>query len=241
MPLCSPSATAEIRTTLIRGGVSNTSDPDTATVVRTISATANSITSTAEMTGSVTEPVVDISLGNDAFGNEIFTKGEVSGSIEGTATTSIVLSDKLELEGNYTETIIPKTDVPTDDPSYDDGVRDGTLTEVIDYAGITRSHVDLTSVTFDVTTIPNTNSSLNHKSYLNFLISKLDNTDPTHQILSHETTTEFLDQRKNNPLNEFDQWTITKKFDLSIDVGDVDGNTASITKHSCFSIVEPDS
>ena len=156
-----------------------------------------------------------------------------------------MLSDPVEAESNYTVTIIPNTSVPEDDPAYDDGVRDGTLTESIDYSGSTRSHIDLTEITFDVTTIPSIQlherKSLTHRSYLNFLISELDNSDEAKAILSHTTRTELVDTRCNNPYDENDQWTVEKKLALSISLGDQDGNTASVTRTTCFSVVDLDS
>tara|TARA_Y100000114_G_scaffold153084_1_gene172419 strand:+ start:7391 stop:9634 length:2244 start_codon:yes stop_codon:yes gene_type:complete len=219
--------------------VDATSDPNEGTITREITATHSSITSTATSNTTISEDIINTS--GEHFSSVVTTSGTVTGS----ASSSIVLSDPVEAESNYTVTIIPNTSVPEDDPAYDDGVRDGTLTESIDYSGSTRSHIDLTEITFDVTTIPSIQlherKSLTHRSYLNFLISELDNSDEAKAILSHTTRTELVDTRCNNPYDENDQWTVEKKLALSISLGDQDGNTASVTRTTCFSVVDLDS
>ena len=211
------------------------SEPNEGTISHTVEATGSSITATSVMTVDVSKPVADVTYGSENSSHTVYDI-TASGSVTGEATRSIVLSDPVDSDSNYTVTLVPNTSVPEDDPAYDDGVRDGALTESIDYSGGRRSHVDLKEVTFDVTTIPSSGlkKSLEHRSYLNYLISKLDKSDETKTVLSHETKTEFVDERCNNPENESDQWTVEKKLPVSIDLGDVDGNTATISRVSCF-------
>lgn len=205
----------------------------------------SSATSTATFSTSFSEDLNDNSDGYGPNPDLLREKITASGTFSGTATNSIVLSEPVEAEANYDVTIIPNTSVPEDDPAYDDGVRDGTLTESIDYEGSTRSHVNLTEITFDVTTIPSPalydKKSLTHRSYLNYLISELDKSDESKAILSHKTITDLVDTRCNNPHDESDQWTVEKKRAINISLGDEDGNTASVTRVTCFSVVDLDS
>ena len=212
------------------------------TVSNTFNKGSSSATSTATFSTDFNETINDNS---DGYGPNPDLRAQditASGSFSGTASRSIVLSDPVEADSNYSETVIPNTSVPEDDPAYDDGVRDGTLTESIDYSGSTRSHVNLTEITFDVTTIPSPalydRKSLTHRSYLNYLISELDKSDESKAILSHTTITDLVDTRCNNPHDENDRWTVEKKRAINISLGDEDGNTASVTRATCFSVVD---
>lgn len=144
---------------------------------------------------------------------DIGTKITTSSTITGTQLLKIVLSDPVKAESNYTETIIPNTSVPEDDPNYDDGVRDGTLVESITYTGNSRSEVNLTEVIFEVQTVPSPalDKALEHFTYINYLISEIDYTDPNEAVLKHETFTELIDTRCNNPERDNPGWTVEKR------------------------------
>ncbi len=155
--------------------------------------------------------------------------GSITGSSSTTATRTVSLGDKVNTESNFNESV-----------TLDDPDRDGAISESITYSGAFRSHIKLISAEFEVETIPKIKKPAEHRTYINYLLSELDNEDPNKAILSHKTFNQLMITRDNNPKKEDDSWTVKRKFPISIALSDADGSMCTISSVSCFTAMDVD-
>ena len=183
---------------------------------------------------SYSENSVTLNSGGTASGSagppeEYSYSGSISASATVSTTRTISLGDKVDTEGNYTESV-----------TLDDPDRDGTVSESISYNGSYRSHIKLISAEFEVETTPKIKKRAEHRTYINYLLSELDNEDPNKAILSHKTFNQLMVTRDNDPEKDDDSWTVKRKFPISIALSDADGSICTISSVSCFTAMDVD-